>query len=88
MNAHIPFIHPETRPGETLLCYSDESVYDKIPYTRKRRGTLVFNEFGGAIDVSKAHSKYRRFPVFVPAADVAAVHDAVMNSISIELVPI
>jgi hypothetical protein len=88
MNTRTPFIHPETRPGEALLCYSDECVYGKIPYTRKRRGTLVYNEFGGAIDVSQAHPKYRRFPVFVPAADIAAVHEAVFNSISIELVPI
>jgi hypothetical protein len=31
---------------------------------------------------------FARFPVFVPAADIAAVHEAVFNSISIELVPI
>ncbi len=88
MTSNTRFIHPETGPGEVLLQYSDQSVYDRIPYTRKRAGIKVYNEFGREIDVRGAHPTYRRFPVFVPARDYAAVQEALMNSIDIAFVPI
>jgi hypothetical protein len=79
------FLHPEQKKGEAFVGYRDMTSCQKIPYKGKRYGTRVFQN-GKEIDVSETRFSYRLFPVFAPAAEVAAMRNAILKTRRIDLV--
>jgi len=61
VNFHKKFTHPETREGEVLICYTDESGYKKLAWKTKRKGVKVIDYYN-ILELSDDH---KLFPVFI-----------------------